>query len=207
MLLVVALLASAVRPYDRPTWLLEACWVLVGLPAVLLLWRRFPLTGLVCCLLTAHALILLLGAQYSYARVPVGDWLRELLELSRNPYDRIGHFAQGFVPAVLLREVLVRRSPLAGSRWLAPLTVCGCLAFSAFFEMLEWWAALVGGAAADDFLAIQGDVWDTQWDMFLALVGAVTALTLLSRVHDRQLAALGPALRPGRGARSPASSG
>lgn len=124
--------------------------------------------------------------------MPFGEWLRDTLDLSRNPYDRIGHLMQGFVPAVLVREVLVRTSPLRGSRWLAPLTVCACMAFSAFFELLEWWAALIGGDAADAFLATQGDVWDTQWDMFCALVGSVLALLLLGRVHDRQLDLLEP---------------
>jgi putative membrane protein len=114
-----------------------------------------------------------------------------VLNLSRNPYDRIGHFAQGFVPAILVREILVRRSPLRGSRWLGPVVVSVCLAFSAFFELIEWWTAVAGGSAADDFLATQGDVWDTQWDMFLALLGAITSLLLLSRFHDRQVAKLG----------------
>ena len=155
---------------------------------MLLTWRRFPLTTLLCALLTVHALILILGGHYTYARTPVGNWIQDVFNLSRNPYDRIGHFAQGFVPAILVREILVRQSPLRGSRWLAPLVVCACLAFSALFEMIEWWSALVAGSAADDFLATQGDVWDTQWDMFLALVGAITALVSLSRLHDHQLA-------------------
>ncbi|NES27194.1 DUF2238 domain-containing protein [Micromonospora terminaliae] len=192
VLVVVALVTSGIRPYDRLTWLLETIWVLVGVPLVLATWRRFPLTTLLCCLLAAHALILVVGGHYSYARTPVGDWAREAFHLSRNPYDRLGHFAQGFVPAILVREILVRRSPLRGSRWLAPLVVCACLAFSALFEMIEWWAALAGGAAADDFLATQGDVWDTQWDMFLALVGAIASLALLSRLHHRQLPADAP---------------
>ncbi|QLD28546.1 DUF2238 domain-containing protein [Micromonospora carbonacea subsp. aurantiaca] len=186
-LVLVALVASGIRPYDRLTWLLETVWVIVGVPVVLLTWRRFPLSTLLCCLLAAHALILIAGGHWTYARTPLGDWARDLFDLSRNPYDRLGHFAQGFVPAILVREILVRRSPLRGSRWLAPLVVCACLAFSAFFEMIEWWAAVAGGSAADDFLATQGDVWDTQWDMFLALLGAITSLTLLSRLHDRQL--------------------
>jgi putative membrane protein len=113
-----------------------------------------------------HALVLTLGGAYKYARVPFGDWLRDWLDLDRNPYDRIGHFAQGFVPAILVREILYRTSPLRGSRWLGPLVVCTCLAFSAFFEMIEWWLAVIGGEAANDFLASQGDIWDTQWDMF-----------------------------------------
>ncbi|SCE99814.1 DUF2238 domain-containing protein [Micromonospora mirobrigensis] len=193
-LVLVALVLSGIDPYDRLTWLLETVWVIVGVPLVLVTWRRFPLTTLLCCLLTVHALILIAGGHWTYARTPLGDWVRDALDLSRNPYDRLGHFAQGFVPAILVREILVRRSPLRGSRWLAPLTVCACLAFSAFFEMIEWWAALAGGSAADDFLATQGDVWDTQWDMFLALVGATTSLALLRRWHDRQLPA--PDARP-----------
>jgi len=187
---MVALVVTGIRPYDRLTWLLETVWVIAGIPVVLLTWRRFPLTTLLCCLLAIHALILMYGGLYSYARTPLGDWLRDLLDLSRNPYDRIGHFAQGFIPAILVREILVRRSPLRGGRWLPVIVVCVCLAFSAFFEMIEWWSAVIGGSAADDFLATQGDVWDTQWDMFTALVGAVTALVVLSRLHNRQLASL-----------------
>ncbi|MFF3326997.1 DUF2238 domain-containing protein [Streptomyces sp. NPDC002889] len=186
-LVCAGLLVSGLRPYDRATWLLETCWVLVGLPLVVLVWQRFPLTLLLSCLLALHALVLCLGGHYTYARVPLGEWLQDGLGLTRNPYDRIGHLMQGFVPAILVRELLVRTSPLRGSRWLAPLTVCACLAFSAVFEMLEWLAAVIGGEQADAFLATQGDVWDTQWDMFCALVGAVVALVLLSRVHDRQL--------------------
>jgi putative membrane protein len=187
-IVVVALILTGIRPYDRLTWFLETFWVMLGVPLVLLTWRRFPLTTLLCCLLALHALVLIMGGLYTYARTPVGNWIQDLFDLSRNPYDRIGHFVQGFVPAILVREILVRRSPLRGSRWLAPLVVTACLAFSAFFEMIEWWAAVAGGSAADDFLATQGDVWDTQWDMFLALVGAITSLLLLSRWHDRQLA-------------------
>ncbi|MCH6163511.1 DUF2238 domain-containing protein [Streptomyces sp. M600PL45_2] len=196
MVLVVAvstaLIVSGVAPYDRATWLMETFWVVLGVPLLVLLWRRFPLTRLLCCLLALHAGVLVLGGHYTYARVPAGEWLQDGLGLARNPYDRIGHFVQGFVPAILWREILARRSPLRGSRWLAPLVVCGCLAFSAFFELIEWWAALIGGSGADDFLATQGDVWDTQWDMFLALVGATSSLLLLGKWHDRQLARLAP---------------
>jgi putative membrane protein len=191
-IVVVALVATGVRPYSHLTWLLETFWVILGIPLVLLTWRRFPLTTLLCCLLALHALVLIMGGYHTYARTPVGYWLQDLLGLDRNPYDRIGHFVQGFVPAILVREILVRRSPLAGSRWLAPLTVSVCLAFSAFFELIEWWAAVAGGSAADDFLATQGDVWDTQWDMFTALVGAIVSLLMLSRLHDRQLTRLAP---------------
>jgi putative membrane protein len=193
---LAGLALSAWHPHDRTTWLLEVVWVLVGLPLVVLSRRRFPLTNLLYCLLAAHALVLAAGGHYTYAQVPLGDWVRDGLGLDRNPYDRFGHLMQGFVPAVLVRELLVRTSPLRGSRWLAPLTVCACLAFSAVFEMFEWAAAVIGGHAADDFLATQGDVWDTQWDMFCALIGASVSVLLLSRPHDRQLGAL-PAARTG----------
>ncbi|MFE1440264.1 DUF2238 domain-containing protein [Streptomyces sp. NPDC058739] len=185
---LAGLAVSAWAPHDRTTWFLETVWVLVGLPLIALTWRRFPLTGLLCGLLAAHALVLSLGGHYTYAEVPVGDWARDTFGLERNPYDRFGHLVQGFVPAILVRELLSRTSPLRGSRWLAPLTVCACLAFSAVFEMFEWAAAVIGGHSADAFLATQGDVWDTQWDMFCALVGATVSLLLLSRVHDRHLA-------------------
>jgi putative membrane protein len=189
-IVVAALVLTGIQPYDRLTWFLETVWVIIGIPIILLTWRRFPLTTLLCCLLAVHALILIQGGYFTYARTPLGYWIRDLLDVARNPYDRVGHFAQGAVPAILVREILVRRSPLRGSRWLAPLTVCVCLAFSAFFELIEWWSAVIGGSAADDFLATQGDIWDTQWDMFMALIGAVTALLLLSRFHDRQLASV-----------------
>ncbi|MGW3098051.1 DUF2238 domain-containing protein [Streptomyces sp. NPDC001102] len=188
---VAGLAVSAWNPHDRTTWFLETVWVLVGLPLVVLTRRRFPLTDLLCCLLAAHALVLAVGGHYTYAQVPLGDWVRDTFGLDRNPYDRFGHLMQGFVPAVLVRELLSRTSPLRGSRWLAPLTVCACMAFSAVFELLEWLAAEVGGHSADAFLATQGDVWDTQWDMFCALIGATVSVLVLSRLHDRQLAALG----------------
>ncbi|MFF2997057.1 DUF2238 domain-containing protein [Streptomyces sp. NPDC057950] len=189
-LVVAGLAVSAWNPHDGTTWLLETVWVLLGLPLAVLFRRRFPLTNLLCCLLAAHALVLAVGGHYTYAEVPVGDWVRDGLGLARNPYDRFGHLMQGFVPAVLVREVLSRTSPLRGSRWLAPLTVAACLAFSALFEMFEWAAAVIGGHSADAFLATQGDVWDTQWDMFCALIGATLSVILLGRAHDRQLDAL-----------------
>nr|WSY57599.1 DUF2238 domain-containing protein [Streptomyces sp. NBC_00886] len=190
-LVVTGLAVSAWHPHDRATWFLETVWVFVGLPVIVLTWRRFPLTGLLCCLLAAHSLVLAVGGHYTYAQVPAGDWVRDTFGLSRNPYDRFGHLMQGFVPAVLVRELLTRTSPLRGSRWLAPLTVCACLAFSALFELFEWAAAVIGGHGADAFLATQGDVWDTQWDMFCALIGATVSVLLLSRVHDRQMGRLG----------------
>ena len=182
---------SGIAPYDRLTWGLEVSWVIVGLPVLVLTYRRFPLTPLLYRLLFLHAVVLIVGGYYTYARVPAGFWIADLFDLTRNNYDRFGHFLQGFVPAVLMREILIRRSPLKGSKWLPILVVCVCLAFSAFFELIEWWAALIYGGEAAAYLATQGDVWDTQWDMAWALIGAVAALLTLSRVHDRELAALG----------------
>lgn len=182
-----ALILSGIQPYDRLTWLLETSPVMIGMVVLTICWRRFPLTDLLCWLLCVHALVLLIGGHYTYARVPAGFWFQELFDLSRNHYDRLGHLLQGFVPAILAREILLRRSPLQPGKWLFLLVTSVCLAFSAFYEMLEWWAALLTGEAATAFLATQGDVWDTQWDMFLALVGAVAAQLLLRRVHDRQL--------------------
>ncbi len=186
-----ALLLSGVRPYDRTTWLLEVGPVLMGAPILIASYRRFPLTPLLYRLLLLHALILILGGHYSYERVPLGFWLQDLLDLSRNHYDRLGHIAQGFIPAILAREILLRRSPLRRGKWLFFLVACVCLAFSAFYELLEWRTAAIMGEEADAFLATQGDVWDSQWDMFLALLGAIASLLLLSRLHDRELARLG----------------
>jgi putative membrane protein len=185
---LAALVASGVAPHDRATWVLEVLPVAIGAPLLVATRGRFPLTPLLYRLLFLHALILVLGGHYTYARVPAGFWLQDLLDLSRNHYDRLGHVAQGFVPAILAREILLRTSPLRPGRWLFFLVTCVCLAFSAFYELLEWWAALAAGSAADAFLATQGDVWDTQWDMFLALCGALASQLLLAGVHGRQLA-------------------
>ena len=178
---------SGIHPHDRFTWVLEVAPVLIGLPLLYATRRRFPLTGLAYVLLAVHAIVLMVGGKYTYAEVPLGFWLQEAFGFARNHYDRIGHLAQGFVPAIVAREVLVRRSPLRGSRWLPFVVIAFCLAFSAVYELLEFWTALGIGEAAEAFLGTQGDVWDTQWDMMMALVGAVAALVLLSRVHDRQL--------------------
>jgi putative membrane protein len=132
----------------------------------------------------------MVGGHYTYANVPIGFWAQDLLDLSRNHYDRLGHFAQGFVPAILAREILLRLSPLRRGRWLFFLVTCVCLAFSALYELIEWWAALIGGESAESFLGTQGDVWDTQWDMFLALLGSISAQALLGKMHDRSLAAV-----------------
>ena len=187
-LVLVVLIWSGIDPHDRFTWFLEVAPVLIGLPLVIATGRRFPLTPLLYSLLAVHAVILMVGGKYTYAQVPAGFWVQEWLGLARNHYDRLGHIAQGFVPAILAREILSRRSPLRGSRWLGFVVVAICLAFSAFYELIEWWTAAASGEAAEAFLGTQGDPWDTQWDMFLALLGAVTALLLLRRVHDRQLA-------------------
>ncbi len=185
----LVLLWSGIGPYDRLTWWLEVSPVLLGAAICGASYRSFRLSPLLYRLLFVHAVILMVGGHYTYARVPAGFWLQDLLDLSRNHYDRLGHLAQGFVPAILAREILIRCSPLRPGRWLAFLVVCFCLAFSAFYEMLEWWAALIGGVAAESFLGTQGDVWDTQWDMFLALVGAISAQLLLAKAHDRSMAA------------------
>jgi putative membrane protein len=191
-LVALALVVSGIRPYERGTWLLEVAPVLIGVPLLLATGRRFPLTSLTYRLIFVHALILILGGHYTYARVPAGFWLQELLDLSRNHYDRLGHLAQGFIPAILTREILLRTSPLRPGRWLFTLVTSVCLAFSAVYELIEWWAAAIGGEGAESFLGTQGDVWDTQWDMLLALLGALTAQLLLSRLHDRQLERLSP---------------
>jgi putative membrane protein len=186
----VALVVSGIAPYDRTTWWLEIFPILIGAPILVATYRRFPLTRLTYTLLAFHALILIVGGHYTYARVPLGFWMQDALGLARNDYDRIGHFVQGFVPAILIREILLRTSPLRPGRWLFVIVTAMCLAFSACYEFFEWWSALAGGHAADAFLGTQGDVWDTQWDMFSALVGAMTAQVLLARIHDRSLATL-----------------
>ena len=187
---VAALVVSGVIASDRLTWLLETIWAMVGLAMIAWYWGRFPLTRLLCWLLVLHALVLIHGGTYTYALTPGGFWLQELLGTARNPWDRLGHLMQGFVPAILARELFLRRSPLRRGGWLNYMVLAACLSFSAFFELIEWWAALIYGADADAFLATQGDQWDTQWDMFLCLCGAIASLLLLSRWHDRQLGAV-----------------
>jgi putative membrane protein len=185
--ILCALALSGIHPHDRLTWFLEVAPVLVAVPILIGTRQFFPLTPLLYRLLAFHALILIVGGHYTYAKVPLGFWLGDLFDLSRNHYDRLGHLAQGFIPAILAREVLLRTSPLKRGKWLFFLTTCTCLATSAFYEMIEWWTALLNEEAAESFLGTQGDNWDTQWDMFLALVGALTALLTLRRFHDRQL--------------------
>jgi putative membrane protein len=188
-----ALALSGINPYDRTTWILEVTPVLIVVPLLLATGKRFPFTPLVYRLIFIHALILMLGGHYTYARVPLGFWVQDLFDLARNHYDRLGHLAQGFIPAMVVREILLRKSPLARGRWLFFLVVCVCLAGSAFYEFIEWWAALLGGEAAESFLGTQGDVWDTQWDMFLAFLGSMASQLLLAGVHDREMGRMGVA--------------
>jgi putative membrane protein len=183
----VALIVSGINPYDRLTWFLEVFPILIGVPVVIFVYPRFQFTPLACWLIFIHCLILMLGGHYTYARVPLGFWVQDLLDLGRNHYDRLGHIAQGFIPAILTREILFRLSPLKSGKWLFFMVTSVCLAISAFYEFIEWWAAILGGESAESFLGTQGDVWDTQWDMFLAFIGSLMALLFLSRMHDRQL--------------------
>ena len=188
---LLALAVSAVGAYDRMTWLLEVFPILLGVPLLIATRRRFPLTPLAYRLLFLHALILMLGGHYTYARVPLGFWLQDLLSLARNPYDRLGHLAQGFVPAILAREILLRRGVVRRGGWLFFLVTCICLSLSACYEFIEWGSAEIGGGAADDFLGTQGDPWDTQWDMLCALLGALAAQLTLARLHDREMERMG----------------
>jgi putative membrane protein len=184
---LAVLVWSAIGPADRLTWAMEVIWVVIGVPLLMATWRSFPLTRLLYILIALHCVLLIVGGHYTYAKVPLGLWVQDWFDLARNHYDRLGHFAQGFVPAILARELLLRKTPLRPGGWLFYLCIAAALSFSAFFELIEWWAALIWGGEADAFLATQGDVWDTQWDMFMALIGAFLAQILLSRRHDREL--------------------
>ena len=194
LILILAVMAwSWINPFDRLTWWLEAIPVIIALPLLFYTRQSFPLTRLSYYLIFVHSVILVVGAHYTYARVPLGFWMQDWFEFSRNHYDRIGHLAQGFIPAILAREILWRKQVLnltkinTGRRWLFFLTTCFCLAFSAFYELIEWWSAVIAGDGSVEFLGTQGDVWDAQWDMLLALIGAVVAQLLLGRVHHRQM--------------------
>jgi putative membrane protein len=182
---------SAIQPHDRFTWYLEVFPVVIALPILLFTNKRFPFSRLAYVLMLVHAIILLIGGHYTYAEMPLFNWLRDANGWDRNYYDRLGHVAQGFIPAIVAREILLRTSPLRPGKWLFFLVLCIALAISALYEMLEWWVAVASGSDAVAFLATQGDIWDTQWDMFLALLGALAALLLLSGWHDRSMRRLG----------------
>lgn len=184
---IVVFIVSGIGPTDRLTWALEVLPIVIAIPILAFTYRSFLLTDLTYALITVHAAILCLGAHYTYAEVPLGFWVADWFDLGRNHYDRLGHLAQGFIPAIIAREILLRKTPLQPGGWLSVLCVSFCLAFSAFYEMLEWWAAVILDQGAEAFLGTQGDPWDTQWDMFLAMCGAIIALAVLSRIHSRQL--------------------
>ena len=189
VLVLAALLGSGVAPYERGTWWMEVAPVLIALPVLGCTWRRYPLSMLLYVLIALHALVLIVGGTYSYARVPLGFWLQDALHLARNPYDKIGHFMQGLVPAMVAREVLLQRGYLRSAGMAAFLSVCVAMAISAVYELIEWGAAVALGQGATEFLGTQGDPWDTQSDMLYALIGATLAVTLLRRWHDRQMGA------------------
>lgn len=198
--LVVALVVSGVSPYERSTWVMEVAPILIVVPLLAVTHRRMPLTRLLYILVFVHGVILLTGGAYTYARVPLGFWLQDVLGGDRNPYDKIGHFAQGFVPAMVAREIFVRGGYVNGRRMTSFLCICVAMTISAVYELVEWGAALALGEGAEEFLGTQGYVWDTQSDMFYALIGAVAALSLLSRLHDREMTRL---LRPAVPAANP----
>jgi putative membrane protein len=190
VLTLAALLASGLAPRDRLTWLLEVAPVVVGVAVLVATYRRFPLTPLAYRLAFVLAILLMLGGHYTYSRVPLGSWAQEHFGWKRNDYDRLVHFAGGFVSAILARELVRRKTRLSRSGWLFAFVVSGCLAGAAVYEFLEWWAARLTGSAADDFLAMQGDPWDTQWDMFLTLLGAIAGMLTLGPRHEREIARL-----------------
>jgi putative membrane protein len=194
-IVLAGLLVSGIGPADRLTWFLEIAPIVIAVPLLIATSRSFPLTPLVYTLIAIHAVILMVGGHYTYAQVPLGFWIQDWFGFSRNHYDRIGHLMQGFGPAIIARELLLRTSPLRPGKWLFTLIVLSVLGISACYEFTEWWAAVIGGDAAGAYLGTQGDVWDTQWDMFMAGCGAIVALTTLDRLHDRQLQALDPAVQ------------
>jgi putative membrane protein len=189
-IVAAALCVSAIRPHDALTWWLEVLPVLIAVPLLVATYRRFPLTPLAYVLIALHALVLIVGGHYTYARVPLGFWMQDWFDFARNHYDRIGHFMQGFVPAIVARELLLRMTPLERGPWLFTIVTLSILGVSALYEFTEWWTALAGDGAATDFLGTQGDVWDTQWDMLCAFCGAIVAQLTLARMHDAQLKSL-----------------
>jgi putative membrane protein len=195
-LALIALILSSVHPYDRLTWFMEVAPIFIAAPIMIATCRRFPLTDLLYIIIAVHAVVLIFGGEYTYARVPLGDWLERWFALDRNPYDRIGHFMQGLTPALLAREIFRRGGYVAGRRMTAVLGVCVAMTVSACYELIEWWTALALGQGADAFLGTQGDPWDTQGDMFSALIGSIVGLALFSRLQDAQIRTL--QLRPVR---------
>ncbi|NSL54265.1 DUF2238 domain-containing protein [Uliginosibacterium aquaticum] len=188
ILVVLALIVSGIAPFDRITWVMEVVPAVLAVAVLVASRQRYPLTDLLYILIALHCLVLIYGGAYTYARVPLGFWLQDWLGFARNPYDRLGHFMQGFVPAMVAREILLRGAWVRGRRMAAFLCICVALAVSACYELVEWWAALLLGQGADEFLGTQGDQWDTQWDMCMALIGACTAMLLFAGWHDRQIA-------------------
>ena len=181
---------SGINPKDHFIWFLEVFPAIVGAVVLVAIYPWVKLTMLVYCLIWLHALVLMLGGHWTYAEMPLFSWLRDEYGLARNYYDRLGHIMQGFVPAIIVREILLRNGAVRGRGWLFFVVTCICLAVSAFYEFIEWWVAIASGSAANEFLATQGDVWDTQWDMFLALCGAIASQLVLTRWHDRQLTSM-----------------
>lgn len=186
-LFAIVLLWSGIRPHDYPTWVLEVGPAIIAAAVLWYTRKSFPLTPLTYILILIHCIILMVGGHYTYAKVPLFDWIAEVFNSDRNNYDKVGHFVQGFVPAIVAREILIRKAVVNGNRWRAFLIICFCLGFSAFYELIEWWVALLSGEAAESFLGTQGYVWDTQSDMAWALAGAIIALVLLSHTHNQQL--------------------
>ncbi len=189
-ILLIVFLWSAINPTDYFTWFLEVLPVIIGLPLVMLTYKKFRLTNLLYGLLLLHAVILMIGGHYTYAQVPLFDWIKDIFDLSRNNYDKVGHLAQGFIPAILIREVFIRKQVVNQKSWLGLIVVCICMAFSASYELFEWGVAEMTGQSAEAFLGTQGYVWDTQSDMLYATIGAIIALLMLSNVHDKAINAL-----------------
>jgi putative membrane protein len=186
--ILLVLLWSGIGPHDYPTWALEVAPVIIALPVLLATYRKFRLTDLAYILITIHAIILMVGGHYTYALVPLFDWLRDITDGTRNNYDSLGHLAQGFIPAIVARELLIRTSDLKPGKWMFTLIVFACFGIAAVYEIIEWLSAVILGQGAEQFLGTQGYIWDTQKDMLLAGIGAALSQLLLSRLHDRQLA-------------------
>jgi putative membrane protein len=188
LIFFITLIWSGIHPKDYFTWGLEVAPALIGITVLAATYKKFRFTTLVYCLILIHSIILMIGGHYTYAEVPVFDWVRDYFELERNNYDKVGHFAQGFIPAMIVREIVLRKAVIIGNVWQNFFVVCFCLAFSAFYELIEWWVAISTGESAEAFLGTQGYIWDTQSDMAWALFGAIISLVFLSKLHNKQLA-------------------